>query len=158
MSVRTYSRRPKSILGIAAVMMAEAIMSRNYSSRNIYNSQRTTKVKTNTSTKTYTKKNSTFIEAKQKIKKQKQKNKQVSKDISQTLEMIEKQLEKYGLTEEEIEKEINNIEEDTVEEQIISAQEQVCETIRNKVSQNPTMQIESEEILEDNSVVITINL
>ena len=37
-------------------------------------------------------------------------------------------------------------------------QKQICNNIREKVSKNPSMKIENEEILEDNSVVITINV
>ena len=37
-------------------------------------------------------------------------------------------------------------------------QERVCSNIKSKIASNPTMQIIQEEVLEDNSVVITINV
>ncbi len=147
MSVRTYSRRPKTFSQIVATMLADAVIEK-------FSSQQTGTYSSNSSTATKRK----SVKSKTTEKKQKKKDPQIKKDISQTLEMIEKQLEKYGLTEEEIEQEMELIDEDEVEEQIISVQEKVCETIRNKVSNNTTMKIENEEILEDNSVVITISI
>lgn len=49
------------------------------------------------------------------------------------------------------------IEED-IKQQIKSIQEQMCKNIKDKVKNNSMMTLESEEILEDNSVVLTINL
>ena len=37
-------------------------------------------------------------------------------------------------------------------------QKLICNNIRQKISKNPSMKIENEEILEDNSVLITINV
>lgn len=157
MSVRTYSRRPKTFSQIVATMLADAVIEK-------FSSQQTGTYSSNSSTTTKSKSVKSksvkpkTLKSKTTAKKQKKKDPQIKKDISQTLEMIEKQLEQYGLTEEEIEQEMELIDEDEVEEQIISVQEQVCETIRNKVSNNTTMKIENEEILEDNSVVITISI
>ena len=184
MSHRVYSRRSKSILEITAELMVMSIIDRIESRKRLYSSQsqdysnsvqqsyKTPEIKpytdsnvksdkkalTSKSKKVNSKIEDKYNKPKSNDKKPKEKNKQVSKDISQTLEMIEKQLEKYGLSKEEIKEEVELIDEDEVEEQIISVQEQVCETIKNKVSNNTTMKIENEEVLEDNSVVITISL
>lgn len=80
-----------------------------------------------------------------------------SKEIMEALEKIIQQLEEQGVAKEEIEEKIDIIEED-IKQQIKSIQEQVCENIKGKVKNDSTMTLESEEILEDNSVVLTINL
>lgn len=80
-----------------------------------------------------------------------------SKEIMEALEKIVKQLEEQGIAKEKIEEKMDIIEED-IKQQIKSIQEQMCENIKDKVKNNSTMTLESEEILEDNSVVLTINL
>ena len=75
----------------------------------------------------------------------------------EALEKIVKQLEEQGIAKEEIEEKKDIIEED-IKQQIKSIQKQMCENIKDKVKNNPTMTLEGEEILEDNSVVLTINL
>lgn len=80
-----------------------------------------------------------------------------SKEIMEALEKIVKQLEEQGIAKEEIEEKKDIIEED-IKQQIKSIQKQMCENIKDKVKNNPTMTLEGEEILEDNSVVLTINL
>ena len=80
-----------------------------------------------------------------------------SKEIMEALEKIVKQLEEQGIAKEEIEEKKDIIEEE-IKQQIKSIQKQMCENIKDKVKNNPTMTLEGEEILEDNSVVLTINL
>lgn len=80
-----------------------------------------------------------------------------SKEIMEALEKIVKQLEEQGIAKKEIEEKKDIIEED-IKQQIKSIQKQMCENIKDKVKNNPTMTLEGEEILEDNSVVLTINL
>lgn len=80
-----------------------------------------------------------------------------SKEILETLEKIAKQLEEQGIAQDEIEEKIDIIQED-IKEQIKSLQEQMCEKIKNNVHKNTNMNIESEEVLEDNSIVLTINI
>lgn len=80
-----------------------------------------------------------------------------SKEIMEALEKIVKQLEEQGIAKEEIEEKKDIIEED-IKQQIKSIQKQMCENIKDKVKNDSTMTLESEEILEDNSVVLTINL
>lgn len=80
-----------------------------------------------------------------------------SKEIMEALGKIVKQLEEQGIAQDEIEEKIDNIQED-IKEQIKSLQEQMCEKIKNKVDKNSNMRLESEEVLEDNSIVLTISM
>ena len=83
--------------------------------------------------------------------------KTTSKEILNLLEQIANQLEVQGISKEEINEKINVVEKD-IQEQIKSVQQQICQNIKNNVKNNPEMNIEQEEVLEDNSIVLTINL
>ena len=40
----------------------------------------------------------------------------------------------------------------------INIQQQICNNIKSKVAKNSSMKIEQEEVLEDNSVLLTISI
>lgn len=59
------------------------------------------------------------------------------------------------ISKEEILKMLSNIKE---QETIKNMQKTVCENIKQKVAKSQTMQLEQEEILEDNSILLTIRI
>lgn len=140
MSIRLYSKRPKSFTDLLINLVADIV------------------------TETITNAVDSLTESladnlKDKFDKTTNDYESLDEDVQQTLKLINKKLEKKGLSQQEIAKKTSNLNlHKIVKVQMKSVQEQMCEKIKNSVQKNTNMSLESEEILEDNSIVLTINL
>lgn len=62
------------------------------------------------------------------------------------------------ITIEDIEKALKELDIKENADDDINIQQQICNNIKSKVAKNSSMKIEQEEVLEDNSVLLTISI